>query len=258
MTEASPETKTSPLPLSAVMASIDGVEGWLSDDQAARLHGAAARVPAHGIIVEIGSFRGRSTTVLALSSPGTASVFAIDPFAGGDRGPQEIEEDSVRGEEDREMFQSQLARAGVKDRVRLVRHYSGDAAAFEEAPPEIDLLYVDGAHRYAPARDDIRDWGDRVGPGGVMLIHDSFSANGVTAAAIRLLFFSAHWKYVGRSRSLAEYRRVRLGFGARLRNCARQAAQLPWFLRNLALKVMIVIGLRKLTVRMGHDGSWPY
>ena len=40
----------------------------------------------------------------------------------------------------------------------------------------IDVLYIDGAHRYGPARADIRDWGARVTDGGTMLIHDSFSS----------------------------------------------------------------------------------
>lgn len=260
MADVRPQSESAATPLSfeAVTDRIDGIEGWLSDDQAARLHGAAVQAPAGGTIVEIGSFRGRSTTVLALSSIPSVTVYAIDPFAGGDRGPQEIEEDAARGEADRVMFEAQLTGAGIGNRVVHVRNYSGDPEAFEKVPSSIDVLYVDGAHRYSPARDDIRDWGSRVRPGGVMLIHDSFSANGVTAAAVRLLFFSSRWRYVGRSRSLAEYRRQHLTLRDRLVNAARQVAQLPWFFRNLVLKVMITLGLRRLTVRLGHDGSWPY
>ena len=41
------------------------VEGWLTDAQAALLWEAAHRVRTGGSIVEIGSFRGRSTIVLA-------------------------------------------------------------------------------------------------------------------------------------------------------------------------------------------------
>ena len=42
-------------------------------------------------IVEIGSFRGRSTIVLASGAPDGVAVVAIDPHAGNDRGPQEID-----------------------------------------------------------------------------------------------------------------------------------------------------------------------
>ncbi len=258
MTVVPNETNTTPLPLAIVEEAVAAVEGWLSDDQVAMLHSAASRVRDCGTIVEIGSFRGRSTTVLALSSRESVTIFAIDPFAGGDRGPQEIEEDLARGEADRSRFRDQLVTAGISGRVAHIRLRSDDPLAFDGVPSSIDILYVDGAHRYAPALDDIANWGALVRPGGVMLIHDSFSSVGVTLATIRLLFASSRWRYVGRSRSLAEYRRQDLDHAERLRNLVRQASQLPWFIRNLILKVLITIGLRPLTERLGHDGSWPY
>src|SRR5690349_2956533 len=49
----------------AALAAVSGVEGWLTDAQARRLWDAARTVPAGGSVVEIGSYRGRSTVVLA-------------------------------------------------------------------------------------------------------------------------------------------------------------------------------------------------
>jgi hypothetical protein len=40
-----------------------------------------------------------------------------------------------------------------------------------------------------------------------MLIHDSFSSVGVTLAILRELVWSDQWRYVGRARSITEYRR---------------------------------------------------
>src|SRR5215216_4634211 len=76
------------------------VEGWLTDTQARRLWERACALPSPGQIVEIGSFRGRSTIVLARAAPEGVEVVAIDPHGGGDRGPQEITPDQVRGDED--------------------------------------------------------------------------------------------------------------------------------------------------------------
>ena len=76
----------------------------------------------------------------------------------------------------------------------------------DESPATIAVLFIDGAHRYAPARSDIRTWGARVSSGGTMLIHDSFSSVGVTLAIARELLLRSRFRYVGRSRSLAEYR----------------------------------------------------
>jgi hypothetical protein len=93
-----------------------------------------------------------------------------------------------------------------------------------------------------------------------MLIHDAFSSVGVTAAIAAELMLTSGWRYVGRSRSLAEFRKQQPLTGrARLANLGRQLAQLPWFARNLAIKVLMVARLGKLARVLGHDGeSWPY
>jgi SAM-dependent methyltransferase len=231
----------------------EGVEGWLTEAQARRLRDAAARVPDGGRIVEIGSFHGRSTIVLARAASPGVELVAVDPHMGSDRGPQEIAADHARGEDDFATFHANLARAGVAERVRHVRRLSSDALA--EAGGMIDLLYVDGAHRYGPALADVRDWGALVPEGGRMLVHDSFSSIGVTLALLRAVTFARGWRYAGRDGSLAEYVRVHNGAGA----IAAQLAQLPWFARNVVVKTLIVARLAPLARVLGHRGShWPY
>ena len=101
-------------------------------------------------------------------------------------------------------FERNLVAAGVRHRVRHVAAGSSDAHG--SVAGEIDVLFIDGAHRYAAARADLHDWGRRVSSGGTMLVHDAFSSVGVTAAIMRELVFGRRYRYVGRSRSLAEYR----------------------------------------------------
>jgi hypothetical protein len=199
-------------------------------------------------VVEIGSFRGRSAIVMAMALPGGARLAAIDPHAGGDRGPQEIAAEAERGEADNRAFRDNLERAGVTDRVDHYRLPSADAMGSVDG--EVDLLYVDGAHRFGPARSDLVHWGARVRDGGAMLLHDSFSSIGVTLATLSSIGLGSQWRYAGRTGSLAEYRRERLAGAVRGRNAARLLAELPWFARNVVLKVLIVLRLRR--------GDWPY
>lgn len=231
---------------STAWASVADVDGWMTDGQARALYDASASAPEGGTIVEIGSFQGRSTIILASAAPDGVTVTAIDPHAGNDRGPQEIEGYADDAESDHARFNANLQRAGVADRVRHLRMFS-DEALGEVA--EIDVLYIDGAHRYGPALADIRQWGAKVRPGGTMLIHDSFSSIGVTGAIGRELLWSSRWRYVGRSRSLAIYRADTNV--SSWKNAGRQLAQVPWFAKNVVLKVLI-------SAKILRGREWPY
>jgi hypothetical protein len=257
VTVSSPSSSPS-RPFDEVFAGVSHIQGWMTPAQARLLWDSASALAPGARVVEIGSYQGRSTVVLASSIPEGGEVHAIDPHGGTDRGPQEISGKEIEAEGDSLVFQQNLEQAGVRDRVVYHRQWSQVALAeFEGA---VDLLYIDGAHRYAPARDDIRRWGDRVAEGGTMLIHDSFSSIGVTGALFTSLCFSPRWRYVGRAGSMTEYRREAVPSAQRLGNAWRQLSQIPYFLSNLVIKAMIVLKLRPLTRYLGYDPSrdWPH
>lgn len=227
------------------LAEIGDVRGWLTDAQARRLFACASRLPGGATVVEIGSYHGRSTIVLARGAPASELV-VIDPYTGAGGGEADLAE-----------FRANVDRAGLSGRVRHVR--STSRAAVDEVSGPVDLLYVDGAHDIRSAFGDVRSWGSRVAEGGTMFVHDAFSAIGVTVAQVGLLFASRHYRYLGRSRSLAEYRREDVSGLARARNCARQLAQLPWFVRNVLVKVGLTTRMRWLCVLLRHhDDVYPY
>ena len=224
--------------------------------QALRLWDRAAQLRPGDRIVEIGSFRGRSAIVLASAADDDVELITIDPHGGTDRGPQQISGYEAEGELDHRAYLANLEAAGGAHKGRHVRLTSHEA--LPEVPGRVELLYIDGAHRFVPARADIREWGAKVAPDGTLLIHDSFSSVGVTLALVTELFASPQFAYVGRSGSLAEYRRGFLTRGARARSGARQVAQLPWFVRNVVVKVLLVLRLPQVAKLLGSDGSWPY
>jgi len=251
MTDERPE-------LSDALALVVGVEGWMSPGQGATLFDAARRCPPNGVIVEIGSFQGRSTIILSTAADPSVEIIAIDPHAGNDRGPQEIDGFADEAADDHAVFTANLAAAGVSDRVRHLREFSDTALVRVDGA--VDVLYIDGAHRYGPALADIQSWGDRVADGGTMLIHDSFSSIGVTGAIMRSLAFGSRFRYVGRSRSMTIYR-ADLGSNpvARAKNAARHLAQLPWFAKNVGLKVLLSLKFGKAVELTGRPApEWPY
>lgn len=241
---------------SHVFASLAEVNGWMTHDQAQRLWNRSSELTSGATVVEIGSFQGRSMCVLASAAAPGVTLYAIDPHGGNDRGPQEIEGFAEEAESDHQLFLRNLETAGVRDRVTYLRKFANDALT--DVPQNIDLLYVDGAHRFAPASQDIRQWGSKVKDGGRLLVHDSFSSIGVTMALVVLTFWSRDWTYEGRSQSMAQFRKGRTTPAQRLRSFLSQTAQLPYFALNLVYKVLLAARLKPLAKALGSTGEWPY
>ncbi len=146
-----------PTELSVVMETVADVDGWMTPGQASTLYDAATRCPAGGLIVEIGSFRGRSTIVLASAAAPGVEIVAIDPHAGNDRGPQEFDGFEDEAADDHQVFLDNLQRAGVADRVRHLRMFSDAALAHIDRTDRRALhrrcaSLRTGARRHPPVR----------------------------------------------------------------------------------------------------------
>jgi predicted O-methyltransferase YrrM len=143
-------------------AAAAGIQGWLSEAQGRALFAAAARSTGRGAIVEIGSWKGRSTTWLAHGARVSgARVYAIDPHRHSreDPGARTLDE-----------FLENLDRAGVRDVVEPLVMTSGEAVDVVTGP--VELLFVDGDHSADGARRDAQLWLPRVMTGGTVMFHD--------------------------------------------------------------------------------------
>lgn len=218
----------------AVWALADTIPGWLRHEQARMLWDAARRLGPGATIVEIGSHQGRSTVILgaAASSVG-ARVIAIDPFVGW-----------LGGSTIQDRFQTNIAAAGMQGTVELVVGYSTRLRPTWTRP--VDLLYIDGKHDYWTYTDDLR-WSAHLPPGAEILVHDCFSSVGVTLGVV-LKMFGTRYTYLDRAGSLARFTLRRPSTRDRL----RLAAELPWFVRNLGVKVLLRLGMRPLTRLLRH------
>lgn len=224
----------------AAWEQIAPVGGWLTRDQAQVLFEAVRDLPADATVVEIGSHQGRSTLALALARP-DVRVVAVDPFVEGRK---------FGGAATRAVFEQTVA--GVRDRVRLLPATSREAFAAWDGP--VDLVFVDGKHDALSTALDLR-WSRHLPQGGTVLVHDAFSSIGVTLALLGVLLPGRRLRYRGRTGSLA---RLEVG-RPRTADRAAVVGELPWWLRNVGLKVLLRLRLRGVAARFGHHDSWdPY
>jgi len=155
------------------------VEGMVSDAEASKLMELAAGVPEDACIVEVGSYRGRSTCALAIGAD-RARVYAIEPHEsfegvlGGSFGPP-----------DRRAFFENLLRVGVVEKVRLV-NLSAEVVRKGWTLP-IGLLWIDGDHSEEGVRRDFGAFEPFLRPGGVVAFHDARDPQGGPAKLIEEL-----------------------------------------------------------------------
>jgi MMP 1-O-methyltransferase len=126
-----------------------------------------------GVIVEIGSWKGKSTVALARGSAKKTdeNIYAIDPHS--------ILPEERYFEDTKSEFLANVARAGIKDRVIPMIMTSQEAAKGWNRP--IRLLWIDGDHRYEPAKLDFTLWEPFLVEGGILALHDTIRKQGPSA-----------------------------------------------------------------------------
>lgn len=162
------------------------VPGWLTAHEGQFLQKAAfSQKFRDGVIVEIGSFMGKSTIWLALSGD---RVWAIDPHKGKLSGG--------RAAPTLPAFLKNLSRAGVRSLVTPVVKTSRDAVRRWTRP--IKLLFIDGLHDEAHAKEDYTLWSPHVVDGGMVAMHDAFCGwQGAGDVAMRRIVYSPVYKEIG-------------------------------------------------------------
>lgn len=131
-----------------IYQKVKDFEGWMGKDDCQILYNYASKVK-DGLIVEIGSYGGISTVVMALASP-TSQVVAIDPYTGFN--------DIL------EIFKKRIEDLNIL----LIKDTSENIGKIWTK--EIDLLHIDGDHGYNAVRKDIELWVPHVK--GYVLFHD--------------------------------------------------------------------------------------
>lgn len=166
----------------AAIDKVMQVEGQCTKAELLSLLELASQVSATECIVEIGSYRGRSTLALAYGSRFSkkARVFAVDPHVDyvGPKG-------GVYGPADQAELYRNIHETQMGDLISVVSLPSLNAAA-AWTDRNIGLLWIDGDHRYEGCRGDFDAWASHLIPDAVVAFHDS-SDEGVERTITELL-----------------------------------------------------------------------
>jgi len=194
-----------PITKRELLGKMKKIGGLLHDDEALLLYrfGKEAR---NGVIVEIGSFKGKSTICLANGSNDGqgVKVYAIDPHM-GDLSYHEWEKHKNAAPSKQE-FRKNIIESGIKDYVYPL--YITSKEAFTKVKEPVEVLFIDGDHRYKSVLADYKNWSKKMVVGGVMAFHDSFSWEGVIETVDEHVFSDPNFVCVGFANSITYFEKV--------------------------------------------------
>jgi predicted O-methyltransferase YrrM len=146
------------------------IPGFMSVRDLEVLEHLAQRVPENGIIVEVGSFMGRSSWALAKSCDKTVNVICVDAWPPYTFNNEDLKKLSAYQE-------------GMEFDISHFRKNISDCPNIEvmegcstEIPWEkerlIDLIFIDGDHESPGVNNDLECWFERLKPDGIFSGHD--------------------------------------------------------------------------------------
>lgn len=145
------------------------IQGWLTPLEAYYLYYYAKKLPKTAVVVEIGSWKGKSTYCLAKGLK-NGKVFAIDPFEVNGEEDSLVAYSKAKGSEPLFIqFMKNLKRLNVYDKIVPLKGYSRD---FVNKFNSIDLLFIDGNHSIPECLFDYQNYANKISTNGFLLIHD--------------------------------------------------------------------------------------
>ncbi len=152
------------------------VRGWTGRRESGALFEVVKSLPENPVIVEVGSFLGRSAITLgwACRGKGGGRVYCVDPFdASGDAFSKPVYETVMRGvaSSQWECFHQNLRGAGIEQWVEAIRGTAATAASSWTTP--IDLLFLDGDQSPAGMREAFESFAPFLKLGATLAVHNS-------------------------------------------------------------------------------------
>lgn len=140
------------------------IKGHISLNQAIELYKIAKSLNNDSVIVEIGSYLGKSTSIIAegIKDKNNCKLYAIDTF-----------ENQGMSEGLRNTFpEFERNTARYKKMITVLKGFSFNVV--KDFSESIDFLFIDGNHEYESVKKDIEDWICLVKEGGLVCFDDYY------------------------------------------------------------------------------------
>ncbi len=158
-----------------------GIEGFFSEDEG-RWYARFARALRGGTFVEIGSWKGRSTSFVGPICNGNQTrLVCVDHWSGSHDSLADRYAAALAVEDVEQTFRRNMAELGI--RVEVIAEPSLVAA--ERFPPaSVDRIFLDGSHDGASVTQDLEAWLPRLRAGGILAGHDHDAKHPDLCAAV--------------------------------------------------------------------------
>jgi len=146
-----------------------------------------SKITTGGAVVEIGSWKGRSTLWLGFGAqsawPGKVEVYSIDPHLG------------IKNIDESDTFEE------FKKNIEIIRGFIIPLRQFsfnvvKEWNKKVKVLFIDGSHEYKDVLEDFVDWRRFLEEGSYIAFHDTIGYEGPRRVVIEEIFFSRYFRVV--------------------------------------------------------------
>ena len=155
------------------------VAGWTRGSEAETLLRTAYELPDHAVIVEIGSFLGSGSILLAGARKlrRSGKVHCVDPFDASGDSVSTPEYARILGDYGKtpqiQVFRENLRRAGLANWVSVHQGQAEQVGSGWDAP--IDMLFMDGDQSPQGVSTAYESWEPWLKPNGVLALHNSIA-----------------------------------------------------------------------------------
>lgn len=164
------------------------IPGWLTEKEGTFLYNTAQKIIPPDTIVEIGSWKGRSTICLAKGSQDgqKAIIYAIDPHL------TDLQKNFNHSLDTFKEFETNIKNAGISKSIKSIRKTSAETAKNFFKP--IGFLFIDGAHYFRSVQLDYHLWQLKVKNKGIIAFHDTCNKLGPFLVTTLILLTSSQVK----------------------------------------------------------------